>query len=182
MVCPTGNPPIPDGGTSCVKCGTMRAAGSLSSPAIVTSTSSAERRQLTVMFAISLARRRSHRARSRGSARGFRSSTSVRGRECRPFRGLVANYMGDGVLVYFGIRRRTRTTPSGPFMRAWRWSERSLIAPGPRRSPRRSGSESPPARRRRRPPHRPEVQEHNVLGDTPNLAARLQALAGANPL
>jgi class 3 adenylate cyclase len=30
------------------------------------------------------------------------------------FGGFVAKYMGDGVLIYFGYPKPTRTTPSGP--------------------------------------------------------------------
>jgi class 3 adenylate cyclase len=35
------------------------------------------------------------------------------------FGGFVAKYMGDGVLVYFGIPRRTRTMLSGGAGRRW---------------------------------------------------------------
>ena len=37
------------------------------------------------------------------------------------FGGFVAKYMGDGVLVYFGYRRRMRTTQSGLSGRGWSW-------------------------------------------------------------
>jgi class 3 adenylate cyclase len=35
------------------------------------------------------------------------------------FRGFVAKYMGDGVLGYFGIRKRTKTMPSGRCRAGW---------------------------------------------------------------
>ena len=38
------------------------------------------------------------------------------------FGGFVARYMGDGILVYLDIRRRTRTTPNAPRAAGWRWS------------------------------------------------------------
>jgi class 3 adenylate cyclase len=43
----------------------------------------------------------------------------------RRFGGFVAKYMGDGVLVYFAIRRLMRMTPSGRYGRDWRWLLRS---------------------------------------------------------
>jgi class 3 adenylate cyclase len=35
------------------------------------------------------------------------------------FGGFVAKYMGDGVLIYFGYPRPTRTMPSEPRLRGW---------------------------------------------------------------
>jgi class 3 adenylate cyclase len=35
--------------------------------------------------------------------------------------GFVAKYMGDGVLVYFGYPKPTRTTQSGQCARRWSW-------------------------------------------------------------
>src|SRR5260370_38085461 len=50
MVCPNCKAENPDGSKFCARCGTVLAAGSSLSAAIVPSTSSAERRQLTVML------------------------------------------------------------------------------------------------------------------------------------
>ena len=50
MVCPNCKADIPVGSKFCVQCGTVLEGGSPPSLAIVPSTSSAERRQLTVMF------------------------------------------------------------------------------------------------------------------------------------
>jgi hypothetical protein len=50
MVCPNCKAENPDGSKFCARCGTVLAAGSPLSPAIVPSTPSAERRQLTVML------------------------------------------------------------------------------------------------------------------------------------
>ena len=62
----------------------------------------AERRQVTVMFSTSSARRRSRLAWTpRTCARSFRPIRSV-AETVRRFGGFVAKYMGDGVLVYFG--------------------------------------------------------------------------------
>ena len=35
------------------------------------------------------------------------------------FRGYVAKYMGDGVLIYFDYLKPTRTTQRGPYERDW---------------------------------------------------------------
>jgi class 3 adenylate cyclase len=38
------------------------------------------------------------------------------------FGGFVAKYMGDGVLIYFGYPKRTRTTQREPCAQGWSWS------------------------------------------------------------
>ena len=38
------------------------------------------------------------------------------------FDGHIAQYLGDGLLIYLAIPRRTRTTPSVPCAPGWRWS------------------------------------------------------------
>ena len=38
------------------------------------------------------------------------------------FGGFVAKYMGDGVLIYSGIPKHMRTTPSEQCARGWSWS------------------------------------------------------------
>ena len=40
------------------------------------------------------------------------------------FDGFVAKFMGDGVLVYFAIRRHTNMTQSEPYAQGWNWSRR----------------------------------------------------------
>jgi class 3 adenylate cyclase len=41
------------------------------------------------------------------------------------FEGCVAQYVGDGILAYFSFPTRTRTTPSGRCMPAWKSSRNS---------------------------------------------------------
>jgi class 3 adenylate cyclase len=38
------------------------------------------------------------------------------------FGGFVAKFMGDGILIYFGYRKHTRTTQRGPCEQGWSWS------------------------------------------------------------
>ena len=53
-----------------------------------------------------------------------RSSRPIRraSRRLGRFGGFVAKYMGDGVLIYFGYRRPTKTTQSEPCAQGWSWS------------------------------------------------------------
>ena len=41
------------------------------------------------------------------------------------FEGHIAQYLGDGLLVYFGYPLRTKMTPSGRCGPAWGWSRPS---------------------------------------------------------
>src|SRR5947209_17531244 len=61
------------------------------------------------------------------------------------YQGIVARYMGDGVLAYFVIRKRMRTMPSKPCAPASRSSRPCLICRRARRPHCRSGSASQPA-------------------------------------
>ena len=71
--------------------------------------------------------------------------------------------------------------PSAPRGPAWSWSAGCPSATGPRRSARRSASASPPAWSSSGSlAGEDEAQQHGIVGDTPNLAARLQALAEPN--
>jgi class 3 adenylate cyclase len=74
----------------------------------------AERRQLSVMFCDLVG---STELSSRLDPEDYREVIAAYHRVVadivRNFDGLVAKYMGDGVLVYLGIRERMRTMPSG---------------------------------------------------------------------
>jgi hypothetical protein len=89
----------------------------------------------------------------------------------RRFDGFVAKYMGDAVLVYFGYPRPTRTTPSERCGRGWNGARVSLqtrvgIATGLVVVGDLVGAG--------------EAQERGIVGETPNLAARLQGIALPN--
>ena len=139
----------------------------------------AERRQLTVMFCDLVG---STALSARLDPEELREVIGAYHRcvaeAVRRFDGLVAKYMGDGVLVYFGYPRPTRTMPSG------------RCAPASTSSRRSDGSTCPPSASSQ---VRIGIatglvvvgdligegasQEQAVVGETPNLAARLQALA-----
>jgi class 3 adenylate cyclase len=136
----------------------------------------AERRQLTVMFCDLVGSTELSASRDPEDLREVigayhRHVAETVGR----FGGFVAKYMGDGVLVYFGYpqgaRGRRRTS-------------------GPRRARSRRGDQRGKSARTIAGPHRARyglvvvgdligaAQEQAVVGETPNLAARLQNLAG----
>ena len=182
LVCPNCKAEIPDGGTFCVRCGTMRTAGASLSPAMVTSTSSAERRQLTVMFcdlvgstALSTQLDPEDLREVMVAYRNYVAETVSR------FEGFVASYPGDGVLVYFGYpqahehaaERAARAGlelvrgldeldwPSAVTLQVRIGIATGLVVAGSLAD-------------------EDEAQQHGVVGGTPNLAARLQALAEPN--
>src|SRR3981189_1007073 len=102
MVCPNCKAEIPDGSKFCASCGTVLAAGAPLSPAIVAPTSSAERRQLTVMFcdlvgstALSVRLDPEDLREVMVAYQTYVAETVAR------FGGFVASYMGDGGLVIF---------------------------------------------------------------------------------
>ncbi len=92
------------------------------------------------------------------------------------FGGFVAKYMGDGVLIYFGYPEAHEDDAE----RAVRASLSVIEAVGKLR---RAGAVECAARhcqrsrRGRRLIGTGAAQEHGVVGETPNLAARIQALA-----
>ena len=80
----------------------------------------AERRQVTVMFSDLVG---STALSARMDPEDLREVISAY-QKCvadtiKRFGGYIAKYMGDGVLVYFGILRRTRTIPSGLSGQGW---------------------------------------------------------------
>jgi class 3 adenylate cyclase len=83
----------------------------------------AERRQVTVMFSDLVG---STALSSRMDPEDLREVISAY-QKCvaetvQRFGGFVAKYMGDGVLIYLGIPKPTRTTQRGPCVRGWSWS------------------------------------------------------------
>ena len=96
------------------------------------------------------------------------------------FGGFVAKYMGDGVLVYFGYPQAHEDDAERAVRAGWSWS----LAVG--------ALEDPALRCKPVSALRPglvvvgdligsgEAQERGIVGETPNLAARLQGIAEPN--
>ena len=162
--------------------GAPAAAAPEPAPAGPADTSAAERRHLTILFcdvvgSTELATRLDPEDLREVIGAYQRAAAEVLGR----FGGFVAKYMGDGILAYFGYPEAHEED-----------AERAV----------RAGLAIVGAVERLALPHRLEVrlgiasglvvvgdllgegaaQERGVLGETPNLAARLQALAGANEI
>jgi class 3 adenylate cyclase/predicted ATPase len=180
MVCQNCKADNADGSTVCVQCGAL-VAGAPLSPAIAPSASSAERRQLTVMFcdlvgstALSMRLDPEDLREVMVAYQKYVAETVTR------FGGFVAGFMGDGVLVYFGYPQAhehasERAARAGLALvrgldeRKWP----SKVAPQIRIGiatglvvVNLAGVD--------------EAQQHGIVGGTPNLAARLQALAEPN--
>ena len=182
--CPACGAESPPGKKFCGDCGadlTKPSAASAPSPERRSPRPEAERRQLTVMFVRSgRLDRAGGAARSRGSARGDRAPirapcAEVIGR----FEGHVAKYMGDGVLAYFGY-------PQAHEDDAERAVRAGLALDRGGRPAATPPTVAPLAARIGIATGQVVVgdligegaaQEQAVVGETPNLAARLQALA-----
>ena len=141
--------------------------------------SQAERRQLTVMF-VDLVGSTALAARLDPEEMGelIRAYQNLVAGEVTRFEGHVAKYMGDGVLAYFGWPRAheddaeravragraiAATVPGLATLAGEPPAARIGIATGPAMVGDLIGSE--------------EARERTVVGETPNLAARLQQLA-----
>ena len=153
-------------------------------PAPATSTApvaqaTAERRQVTVMFSdlvgsTALADRMDPED-LREVISGYQKCITETVNRCG---GFVAKYMGDGVLVYFGYPQAheddaERAVRAGLAVieavgRLEQRRNRSKVRPRPRHRPRR--------RRRSDRRGRRASGDWGIVGETPNLAARLQAL------
>jgi class 3 adenylate cyclase len=143
-------------------------------------TSAAERRQLTVMFcdlvgSTALSTRLDPEDLRDVIAAYHKTVAEVVGR----FRGFVAKYMGDGVLVYFGYPEAHEADAEHAVRAALALIEAVAALPVEGRHDVRIGiatglvvvgelvGEG-------------SAQERNVVGETPNLAARLQSVAVPN--
>ena len=139
----------------------------------------AERRQVTVMFSDLVG---STALSARMDPEDLREVISAYQKSVaetvRRFGGFVAKYMGDGVLVYFGYPQ-AHEDDAAQAVRAGleligasvRSSERSPANPCRHRDR---------ASRSRRPGRFGGAQERGIVGETPNLAARLQSIAEPN--
>ena len=143
-------------------------------------TAEAERRQLTVMFCDLVG---STPLSTRFDPEDLREIIGVYHRcvadTVAPFAGFVAKYMGDGVLIYFGYPLAHEDDAERAVRAGLAVIEKVDGLPAPERLQARIGIASGLA----------VVgdligegaaQERGVVGETPNLAARLQALAGPN--
>src|SRR5204863_7476445 len=144
------------------------------SPAVPRAGSSAERRQLTVMFcdlvgSTAMSTRLDPEDLRDVIAAYHKCTADVVGR----FRGFVAKYMGDGVLVYFGYPEAHEADAQNAVRAALALVEAvGALAAGEGRHQVRVGiatglvvvGELVGSG---------EAQERNVVGETPNLAARL---------
>ena len=140
----------------------------------------AERRQLTVMFWIWSARPSFRRGSiPRTWARVIRAYQECCAKVIERWGGHVAKYMGDGVLAYFGWPQAHEDEAERAVRAGLEWSRRSRRAERP-------AAGAPLAARIGIATGLVMVgeligegaaQEQAVVGETPNLAARLQALA-----
>ena len=178
MICPECKAEIPAGGKFCIQCGFL-VASLLPSATIAPASSSAERRQLTVMLcdlvgstALSVRLDPEDLREVMVAYQAYVTETVER------FGGFVARYMGDGVLVYFGYPQA-----SGHDAESAVRASLALVAALPERDW----------------PSKVTLQvrvgiatglvvvgnvagedQHGIIGTTPNLATRLQALAEPN--
>ena len=84
-------------------------------------TPEAERRQLTVLFCdLADSTRLARELDPEDLREVIRAYQATCVAVIQRFAGYVAQYLGDGLLVYFGIRRHTRTTRSAPCALAWK--------------------------------------------------------------
>ncbi len=171
----------------CGDCGQALTEGSTRSPPstdttrpIATSEPAAERRQLTVMFCdlvgSSALANRADPEETRGVLRGFHAAVAA---AVTPFEGHVAQLLGDGVLVYFGYPRAHEDDPSR--------AVRAALAVLPAVAALEASGSSGPLQTRigiatglvviGQIGEGTPANEHSASGETPNLAARLQALA-----
>jgi hypothetical protein len=92
-------------------------------PPVTPSPPDAERRQLTVLFCDLV---ESTALSTQLDPEDLRAVVQAYWRACAQviarFEGHIAQYLGDGLLVYFGYPWRMRMTPSGPHGPDWAWS------------------------------------------------------------
>ena len=181
MDCPICRAGIPDDSKFCGQCGaSLRVAtGSSPSPPIVHPAPSAERRQLSIMFCDLVG---STELSVRLDPEDLREVVvayhTYVAETVAQFGGFVAKYMGDGVLIYFGYPRAhehdaeravhaglalvkaipERDWPSNIVVHVRVGIATGLVVVG----------------------NLGAVKEHEVIGETPNLAARLQEYAEHN--
>ena len=177
--CPACGTATPPAAKFCAQCGTSLSAAPRAPPALPSRAAEAERRQLTVMFvdlvgSTALAGRLDPEEMG-GLLRAYQNA--VAGEVVR-FEGYVAKFMGDGVLAYFGWPKAHEdaaeravcaglaivaavarlTVPTGDNLAARVGIATGLVVVGDL-----SGAGA--------------AREEAVVGETPNLAARLQELA-----
>lgn len=186
--CPGCGAAIIAGARFCIECGASltpdEPAAEEASKAADVRPDDAERRQLTVMFC-DLAD--STRLAAVLDPEDLRELNRAYRKLCtetiQRYEGYVARYMGDGVLAYFGYPRAheddaSRAARSGLDITAGAPDLASLL-PTTESVAVRIGIATGPVVVGELIGEGP-AQEHDVVGETPNLAARLQGLASAN--
>ena len=181
MRCPRCGSTNPESNKFCGGCGaglTSGTAARASTAPADPATQGAERRQLTVMFcdlvgSTALSARLDPEDLREAIGTYHECVTDVVGR----FGGFVAKYMGDGVLAYFGYPRAQEDDPERAVSAGLALIDavEHLARTGAHVAGSRRDCDRP--RRGRRSDRRGCRQEQAVVGETPNLAARLQAFA-----
>jgi class 3 adenylate cyclase len=181
--CPSCGNQNPPGSRFCAQCGTrLRDDEALPKPTISSPAplSTAERRHLTVMFcdlvgstALSALLDVEDLRDLIGAFQGAVATTISQ------FGGYLARYMGDGALVYFGYPQAQEDDPEQAIRAALALIAATKQLPGPEPLQVRIGIATGLAV----VGHlldAGELQEREVVGEVPNLAARLQAVAAPN--
>src|SRR5258708_1555188 len=174
----------------CADCGAILTSGALSSaaaigpaPASIPMGSAAERRQLSVMFcdlvgSVSLAERLDPEDFNDVLATYLRQATKI----VEAGGGLVARYLGDGILAYFGYPVAQEDDTERAIMAGLELIKTvSELGPSPERLRIRVGIATGVVIVGELT-HLSQMDQPAVVGETPNLAARLQALAQPNTI
>ena len=139
----------------------------------------AERRQVTVMFSDLVGSTTLSARLPRRPARGHFGLSRCVAETVRPFGGFVARYLGDGVLIYFGYPAAHEDDAERAVRSGLALIDAVAALPALEPLQVRIGAATGMvvvgdlvgAG---------EAQEHDIVGETPNLAARLQAIAEPN--
>lgn len=185
-VCAQCSTPVVAGARFCIECGASITSKSESTTATATDSRSrdAERRQLTVMFCDLIDSTRLSTVLDPEDVRELnRAYQKLCSEMIQRYEGYIARYMGDGVLAYFGYPRAHEDDASRAV-----WAGLDIAAGAPALAGALSGVETVGVRIgiATGPVVVGELigegaaREHDVVGETPNLAARLQGLASSN--
>ena len=143
--------------------------------------SEAERRQLTVMFCDIIGSTEiSSRLDPEDLSALIRTYQNRVAESILPFGGFIARYVGDGVLIYFGWPRASETDAEQAIRAALRATEAVATAPIQGEMLRLRIGIASGLVVIGDPIGAGDSRQQTAIGETPNRAARLQALAGPN--